>query len=144
MYSIFNKEERDQFRRETDIDIRVKGEHYTFGSVVNYFEVIVKDSIKTTEEFPIFSGCYTINYAQLLLTKLTVIGCELIEDSPGLQKLIAEITLEKLLSLAKDHKCNQMAVHTENIIFVEEMFKQKFQMIRLVGPNYEVRAEKRL
>ena len=76
-----------------------------------------------------------------MLSTIKKEGSELIGESRGLQKLISEATIKEFIKLAKHLYCKKVVMYTEDVLLVEELFKQKFRLIRLAGTHYEVRAE---
>lgn len=142
MYSVLDKEEKAVFAKETETVISMRGQSSTLAKTINYFDIVVKDTLDKSLEFPCYSGAYHISDSSLIITKMRLLDDDdLIGDSIGLQKAVAEAALKRFMKLAKVNMCRSLIVYTGEMSLVEEMFKLKFHMVKMVSPNYEVRSE---
>ena len=141
MYTIPDFEEEKFFKDSTETVIEMTGQTLIECKTFHYFNSVVKDNIDSNISLEAYQGSYTLDLSDFVVQKLSPILDTVVADSFGLQLLTSSSTIKRFIKLAKANHCRRLLIYTTDSVMAESLFMHKFNMVKLINNNYEVRAE---
>ncbi len=141
MYTICDFEEKVCFCKETRIDISIRSYTSSMQKKLYNFDILIRDLNDESTKIYSYMGTYTSTNEWLIVNTIQLSPESIITESKSLQELVSSATIKRFIKTAKANSLKKLVVYTKDSIIVENLFAQKFSIVRLINTDYEVRAD---